>query len=284
MKLSVIIACHNRKELTLRCIRLATVAAARGQVEISFTLFDDGSSDGTRKAVANLPVPVRVIEGDGAAFWAKGMAIAEDEVLRGSGNSDGDYIVWLNDDVALDPDAFSSIKATLASVPDAVVVGAMRDPESGVTTYSGMRKTGYHPLKFGLVPPSGTAQEIDVFNGNLVFVPLVVARSLGGIDGGFSHALADIDYGLRCAKAGVRVVLAPSTYGNCPRNSPPGRASVRVSWRAFTGPKGGGNFRSLRRILRKNKPLTWPLAVMATYFLWWARRLLAMLEFGRAST
>lgn len=273
LNLSIIIACHNRRELTVRCIEKAKAAADYAGAKASFTVFDDGSTDGSADAIARLPVSARILTGDGSAYWARSMAFAETSVLGDASVPENGLIVWLNDDVELDVRAFAALAETVERAPGSVVVGAMRDPLSGETTYSGMRKTGFHPLKFDLVPATGCMQSVDTFNGNLVLVPVGVARQLCGIDGGFSHALADIDYGLRCGRLGTPVILAPATYGTCPRNELPRPRSIRSDWRAFVGPKGGGNFASLVRILRRTNRRGWPVVIAATYGLWWARRL-----------
>lgn len=276
MNLSIIIACHNRKELTLRCIESARIAAANAGASISFTLFDDGSTDGTAEAVSSLADAPRILRGDGSAFWASSMAQAEAAVLADSNESSVEHIVWLNDDVSLDVDAFRALAETILSFPGSVIVGATRDAETGEVTYAGMRRSGLHPLRFEVVTPTGLAQRVQAFNGNLVVVPFAIAKELGGIDGGFSHALADIDYGLRCGRAGIPVILGPKTYGSCKRNEIPQAGRLQDDWKAFIGPKGGGNYPSLRRILGKSHPGSWPLFISATYGLWWMRRIAGM--------
>jgi GT2 family glycosyltransferase len=269
----VIVACHNRKELTVQAITRAQIAADVADVRISFTVFDDGSTDGTAEALSAMSESIRVLRGDGSAFWAQSMAIAEKDVLSRDESGDGGFLVWLNDDVALDENAFVRVKSVFAGVPEAsIVVGAMRDPTTSQVTYSGMRRNGLHPLSYELVDPGHGTQLVDTFNGNFVVVPIAVAVLLKGIDGGFSHALADIDYGIRAARAGIPRVLAPGTFGTCERNQTPPRQSIRQDWRAFLNAKGGGNYLSLRRILRKRNRLTWRFVIALTYLLWWARR------------
>jgi GT2 family glycosyltransferase len=273
MKLSVIIACHNRKELTIQCVERARDAAVRADAAISFTVFDDGSSDGTGEALSQLPVSLSIIRGDGSAYWASSMATAEETVMKKDTFNDSDFILWLNDDVVLDDDAFIRLTACAADHSDSVLVGAMRDPVSGTVSYSGLRRSGAHPLRFQRVDASAEVQAIETFNGNLVLVPGHVALRLGGIDGGFSHGLADIDYGLRCARAGIPVVQAPGTYGSCSLNPPPAKGSLVQEWNRFIGPKGGGNFDSLRRVLRKTNRKSWLVYVSVTYGLWWIREI-----------
>lgn len=273
MKLSVLMASYNRRDLTVQCIVRAQAAAAVAGAEISFTLFDDGSSDGTVEVLSTFGPSVKILRGDGSAYWARSMALAEADVLASSSDDTEHHLVWLNDDVTLDANAFLLLSETVTAHPRSVVVGATRDPQSSEITYSGMRKAGLHPLKFDLVAPTAHAQRVETFNGNLVIVPIAVARDMGGIDGGFSHALADIDYGLRCHRANVPVILAPFSYGTCSRNMPmlPGR--IRQDWAKFIGPKGGGNYSSLRRILVKSNSRSWPVIIASTYGLWWLRRM-----------
>lgn len=272
MRWNVLLACHNRADLTVQSLRGLQSSAQAAGVDVSFTVYDDGSTDGTSELLGRLPVDLTLIRGDGTAFWARSMASAEAYVLSADKSHIFDYVLWLNDDVLLDSDAVERLIKTAADVPDAVVVGAVRDPKSGVVSYSGLRRSGLHPLAFERVQPSKTAQDVETFNGNLVLVPAGVFRNLGGIDGGFTHGLADIDYGLRCGRAGIRVIQAPGTYGTCPRNVSPPSLGILNEWSRFTGPKGGGNAYSLRRILRKRYKFSWFLYIGVTYALWWVRQ------------
>lgn len=268
----VIMACHNRRELSVRAARAIAASAAEAAAPITITVFDDGSTDGTAEALLALGSNITVLRGDGSAFWAYSMAAAEAHVLTRDDIPEDDLIVWLNDDVDPDVGAVPALLRAATTAPGAVLVGAMRDPFSGEVTYSGMRRAGLHPLRFATVEPTDPARAVDTSNGNLVAVPVRIARRLGGIDGGFSHSLADIDYGLRCGRAEIPVLLLPHTHGACPRNPAPPQESALKAWRRFTGIKGGGHFASTRRIVRKSNPYTWPLWISATYAKWWITR------------
>lgn len=275
-KWRIVAASHNRRELTIRAvIRIAEAAEISG-LPFDFTLFDDGSTDGTREAIQALSMPVHVLVGDGTAFWAKSMALAEAHVLPTAGEAD--LIVWLNDDVALDENALAMAWAAAAEHPGAILIGATRDPDSGEVSYSGMRSRGRHPLRMSLVVPTGELQPVDTFNGNFVVVPVPVARRMGGIDGGFPHASADMDYGFRARRAGVPMLLLPDTVGDCRHHPPLPRGKLLADWRAYRSRKGRGNLANLRRILEKERPATWPAIVVWCYAGWWARRLCR--EFG----
>ncbi len=270
MPLHVLIACHNRRALTVRAIATFAAAVTAAGAEADFTVFDDGSTDGTAEAIAALELPVTRIAGDGSAYWARSMAEAEGHVIQAY--ADDGYVVWLNDDVELDGDFLEVALTAAKSVPSAVLVGAMRDPETGQLTYSGQRRVGLHPLNFALVEPNGRLQEVETFNGNLVFVPMKVARALSGIDGSLWHFGADTDYGIRVLEGGFKLLLLPRIVGSCARNPVCPSGPVMDDWRRFTGVKGGGNFNQLKRILHKRHPVTWFAYIAVSYSLWWTRR------------
>ncbi len=267
-----LIASHNRREMTLRALEQFFDASERAAVNGLAVLFDDGSTDGTSDHVSReFGAAVVVVEGDGTQFWASSMAHAERTAWDSA--KAGDYLMWLNDDVVLDLDAVQRLVSVSRRTPRRVLVGSARDPETREVSYGGMVRSGRHPLDFSLVDPGDEPTPVDAMNGNIVLVPMTVARELGPIDGGFSHALADIDYAARAARLATPVLLAPGTYGTCARNPTPVHGSRVEAWRAFTAPKGGGNPRSTRRILRRLAPWTWPFWWSVTYGLWWARSL-----------
>jgi len=271
MPLHVVIACRNRRDLTVRAITTFAAAATAVGANADFTVFDDGSTDGTAEALAALELPVARIAGDGSAFWSRSMADAEGHILDAQG--DDGYVVWLNDDVELDDDFLEVALAAADTVPSAVLVGAMRDPDTGQLTYSGVRSVGFHPLRAVLVEPNGTLQSVDTFNGNLVFVPVEIARAIGGIDGSLSHFGADTDYGFRVREGGFELLLLPRIVGSCAHNPVRPLGPVMDEWRMFVGVKGGGNYNTLKRILQKRHPYTWLGYIFVTYSHWWARRL-----------
>jgi GT2 family glycosyltransferase len=271
MMFHIIMASHNRRNLTVRSIQRAAESAERAGISATFTVYDDGSIDGTADAVRELKLPVSVIEGDGSAYWAKSMSIAEQAVMRTARAED--WVVWMNDDVHLDLNAFERVREQVNRQPDGVFVASFKEPGGDSISYGGYRRYGrLHPLHCRLVEPADQSIPIDTMNGNLVFIPVSVVRRIGGIDGAFAHAAADTDFGLRCVERGVPLWLLPGTSGSCPRN-PPTVGTVAQRWRAFTGVKGGGHPTTLKRLLQFHAKTAWPLLWMNTYLLWWARQL-----------
>jgi GT2 family glycosyltransferase len=182
-----------------------------------------------------------------------------------------DFLLWLNDDVELDPSALRELLMTHELLAEekgsGIVVGALRDPVTKAITYSGVRRMDRHPLRYRVVQPNGRLNDADTFHGNVVLVPRAVFEVVGGIDGGFAHAAADFDYGLRARKSGFPIVVAPAVVGTCRRGGPEDTYSdVALSalrrWRLIFTRKGLPP-RSHARYLRRHGGRAWAL--------WWVR-------------
>jgi GT2 family glycosyltransferase len=214
-----LVACHNRRDLTLRCLQTLFAVAPAG-VTLRVVLVDDGSTDGTAEAVAGLSLPVEVIRGDGTWFWSRSMAVAEAAAER----TNPDWVLWLNDDTVLQPDALLLWRMAASQQPDGIVVGALFSPRLDRFTYSGFDWPDRSSLvNTTLRPPNGTLQRTEGFHGNFVAVPRSARRRIGPIDARWPHNYADIDYALRAGKAGVDIWVLPRSVGECDPVTPPWR-------------------------------------------------------------
>lgn len=263
---AVIMCVFNRVSETLACLDSLFAQDAR-DVRLTVHLVDDGSTDGTARALAETyDSGVTVIQGDGDQYWSKSMAIAQSDAELLS----PDAILWLNNDVTMDRDALRRLLATADESHEAAIVcAATRDPLTGKTTYSGYRKMSSRPGDLELVEPQDHAAPVDTMNGNIVLVPRRVYKKLGAVDSSFAHGMGDWDYGLRARRHGVPVFLAPGHYGFCERNSVTGtwedrqlRPSQRI--RHLLSVKGVP-FRSLMRYTARHGGWRWPIFLCASY-------------------
>lgn len=266
IRIAVVIACHNRRESTLRALA-ALYSQQTADLEIDVRLLDDASSDGTAAAVAMQFPQVTLISGDGQRFWGGGMYDAMSSV----GTANYDYMLWLNDDVTLQDGALTELVKVhddLISETGSrlnVVVGSLLNPLTGTVYYTGMRRTSsWHPSKIErIMPDPDQPVPCDTMNGNCVLVPIEVVTRVGFIDPMYVQQLGDIDYGYRVREAGAGLWIAPRPVGTCvyePRakpwqapgltirqrlhrlNSPlglPMRPWMRFMWR-YGGPLGVG--------------------------------------------
>jgi len=218
-RVAVVMTVFNRRDTTLRCLR-SVAGQARESSRFTIYVVDDASTDGTREAVAAEFPDVRLIKGNGQLYWNGGMSLALDNAYR-----DGhDFYWWLNDDVALDSDAFDRLLETAGIIDDGdaqpgIVVGTLRDPEDGSLTYGGVSRL--HPLKrtdFSLIAPGDHPVPAETMNGNCVLVSQAVAAGVGNLTPDYRQKMGDYDYGLRARQAGFEVIVAPGTFGTCARH------------------------------------------------------------------
>jgi GT2 family glycosyltransferase len=259
-----ILTCHDRRELTLRALREWFAQRADG-VTLTAVLVDDGSTDGTADAVRQQFPQVTVVPADGSLFWARGMELAEREARR----LDPTALVWLNDDVVLHPDCLGDLRRVSAAVePPAVVAGAVADPLTQEPTYGGFAPSRWHALRGSLVGPIGRPLRLSAAHGNILYIPRAAYRR-AGIDGGYRHAYADIDYTLRLTRLGYPVLLTPATVGWCSRATtsrgrPPADLPIRQRLRLLNSPFGLPLASQIRFLRRHGGPL-WPVLAIAPY-------------------
>ena len=244
-RVSIVLACYNRREMTLRCLA-SLFTQADANVELAVHLFDDGSSDGTAAAVRGAHPFVNIIAGDGDAYWGGGMAAA----MRAALQTRSDFILWLNDDVVLDRSAISHLLIAHAEAEASrgpgphLIVGAVADPNRRMTTYAGWRRrNAWHPIQLERVEPNGGLNPAETMNGNCVLIPTEAANRIGAIDPNLVHQLGDIDYGYRAVQSGCRIWVAPEPIGTCAPNLKvrPWTNTSRSSWerlRALFSPLG----------------------------------------------
>lgn len=218
---AVCLACFNRRDRTLACLESLYRQQLPDGVRLVVHLLDDASPDGTAEAVREKFPRVHVHVGDGQRYWAGGLRVA-----YGAALAEGhDYYLWLNDDVTLFADSIGRALDVHRELQadhggQHLVVGAMRASAKETTTYSGFtRASNFVRWRFRhLEPFADRPRECLTMNGNFLLIPRAVAHLLGNIDRAFSHSLADLDFGLRARRRGVRNWILPGYAGICDAN------------------------------------------------------------------
>jgi len=216
IKIAVLIACHNRKNKTIKCLQKLYNQNNFLNTKYSVFLVDDGSSDGTEHAIKDLFPDVMIIKGGGSLFWAKSMALAWNECLKIKDKFD--YFLWLNDDTYLYEMALGELIKTQINKTE-IIIGSVCDPITKKRTYGGTIFVNKYlrPFKYDIVDINGMPQKIDTFNGNIVLIPYSVYEKIGIIDNQFQHAYADIEYSLRAVKNNIPILLTAKHIGECER-------------------------------------------------------------------
>jgi GT2 family glycosyltransferase len=259
-------ACHNRRELTLACLR-SLYGQQRTNYELSVFLVDDGSSDGTAGAVMSEFPDVEVLSGSGHLYWGGAMRLA----FQAAERRDADFHLWLNDDVILHSEAVALLLSTYEEVRQyrstpILVVGAVQDPATRRTTYSGLEhRAGWHPLRFDHVEPGPGSKRCETMSGNVALVSRDAFKLLGAVDEAFVHTMGDCDYGLRLGRSGGEVWLASRHVGTCPRGDRPVTGgSVAQRLRGILSPKKVPPVPWLVYVRRHGGPV-WPILWIGPY-------------------
>src|ERR1035437_4146133 len=148
-RIAVLITCYNRKNTTLAALEALFSQELPRYHLLDVFLTDDGSNDGTSEAVQIRYPQVHVSRGTGALYWGGGMRQAWITAL----DSDPDFYLWLNDDTSLLDGALLRLLETFESLNERfgshILVGATRDPITGVDNYGGLIRTSrLRKLKF----------------------------------------------------------------------------------------------------------------------------------------
>lgn len=209
LKIAVLITCFNRRDKTITCLTSLFSAKLPDNYELEVFLVDDGSTDGTKKAVMkNFPL-VNIFQGNGNLYWNRGMHMAWEMAIE---RDVFDFFIWLNDDVELFEDAFLTILESSLKHKDSIISGVMRTKKNDIPTYGGRDKVGNKIL------PNGKDKECYMFNGNFVLIPKYVFDIVGNLDYQFPHAIGDYDYAMRAKKSGIKFFITPYFSGNCDAN------------------------------------------------------------------
>jgi len=271
MRIAVLMTCFNRKKMTLDALESLFSQKQVEDLNLTVYLVDDGSRDGTSQAVEERFPLVSILQGDGSLFWNGGMRKAFAHAFA----EDFDGYLWFNDDTCLDADALHRlilcVNKMTESLGPAIVVGSVRDPQTGERSYGGVRRRA---SKFRLeflpqLPDDSEPIPCDTMNGNFTLIPAAVARRLGNLDGTFRHQLGDFDYGLRAIKAGIPIIIAPGYFGDCSDNAVDGTwrdhsQPLAQRWRHLLSPKGAP-LREWLFYTRRHFGWRWPLYALSPY-------------------
>lgn len=215
--IAVLMTCFNRRDKTIACLN--SLFAQRSMPSIDVFLVDDASTDGTRQAVESAYPNITTIKGTGSLYWAGGMRKA----WEAASSPKYTAYLWLNDDIVLDEDAVFRLLSIAENLTElSILGGAMKDPSSSETTYSGSNYEGPNPFKYKRVQPASIQQTVDVLNGNFLYIPRGIVDKIGIMASYVVHHAGDYEYCYRAALAGYKSILLPGHFGVCSAN-PPGK-------------------------------------------------------------
>ncbi len=204
---SVIVLARNRLELTRAC--LEALAASDAALEV--LLLDNASTDDT-------PTLEREFAGRFGRFVYRrsprnlSFSIANNRMAR---NATADVLVFLNNDVVVDPDAIR-VLATTAAITGGVAGARLLFPGRERIQHAGMKQMlwGYAsnlgtgaPADHPLLDDAG---ETFAVTGAMLAMPAALFRGIGGFDERYRWGYEDVDLCLAAHAAGAPVRYVPS--------------------------------------------------------------------------
>lgn len=223
IRVALVIPVHNRREITLKCLRSLARIKDSG-LEVHTFIVDDGSTDGTSEAI-RLEFPrVSLIAGDGTLHYAAGTNRGIEAALT----LEPDYIVTMNDDAVYHESFLQSMVRTASREPHSII-GALLllwDEPHRVFQVSPKwtsRRGGWTFSDKLTAFNIGTEPfEVEGIVGNCVLFPAEAIREQGMMDEKkFPHGWGDAQYIARFRKAGWKLLIDPRALVWCEPNTYP---------------------------------------------------------------
>jgi hypothetical protein len=245
-----IVLSWNGREDTLRCLDSLTRV---GYADLGIVCIDNGSSDGSQRAVRERFPQVELIEAGANLGYAGGNNLG----LRHALEHGARWMALVNNDATVAPDVIEGFedaarehpragilagKVYFADRPETIWFAGQRVSE--LLGYSG-RPRGYGRTdrpRYGRIQPTGRAV------GALLAVSREAMEAVGPLDEELFAYVEDVDWALRVRRAGFEVVFAPGA-----------RAWHRIS--ASTGGEAASTYtlyygvRNTIAVLERRRPL-----------------------------
>jgi GT2 family glycosyltransferase len=201
VSISIIIPVHNRKQITLQCLKHLRQLDVLNRFQV--VVIDDDSNDGTNEAIQHNYPEVTLIEGNGNLWWTGAITLG----MKYAYDQGAEYIVWLNDDCELSSETLPSLVRFCQEHPKAIAgaQGFLKDSTEALA-FGGKRKTwkGYRYLQ----ADKSRVLPCDLLSGNVVCLPRLAIDAIGYPDIRITpHYGGDSLYLIRAKKAGFHLYV-----------------------------------------------------------------------------
>lgn len=224
IRVEIVAPVHNRREITLQCLRSLTRIDSTG-LDVHVIIIDDGSTDGTSRAIRCEFPDVEVISGNGALWYTEGTNVGIRAALRNR----ADFVLMINDDEIFDRMFLRHLVET-ASTYDRSIVGPLLllwDMPHKVFQVAPVWDTLYgdwhHLYQQTVWTVPDKVWEVDLIVGNCVLVPGAAFHECGLMDSRKYPNFGDATFTPKMKKRGWQLLIDPSARVFCQPNQPPPR-------------------------------------------------------------
>ncbi len=253
-RIAVVTPVHNRKDITLLCLRSLFHADLSG-IELYVYVVDDGSTDGTADAIREIFPMVTVIPGTGDLWFTGGMNRGIEAAMENS----PDYVLAINNDNVFDPAFLQRLLNCAQENPRSIVGGLLLlwdQPHRvfQVAPQWSILSGGYRHWNHQTVwtVPS-LPWEVELIVGNCVLFPADAIKECGLMNEKLFPHYGDAEYTPRMRRHGWKLLIEPRARVFCQPNTPPPSVSKMSAAEKFrTLILDYGNANSFRRRLYSN--------------------------------
>ncbi len=206
-RVSVVIATHDARDLLASCLRSLE---EQHYAPLEVVVVDGGSTDGTRDLLRERHPSAVVVAATGNPGFAAACNL-------GVSAASGEYLLLLNNDTALEPDAVGQLVRVALQTPSRLAaVNAMTRRADlppvidSLGNVSGMRGFGA-PRHAGFVDFGQFARDGELFSASFtaVLIPRRAWEAVGALDERYGYYYEDVDWSLRARMGGLSVLPAP---------------------------------------------------------------------------
>jgi GT2 family glycosyltransferase len=224
IKVGIVFPVHNRRELTLQCLRSLAKIDCEG-LDVHIVVVDDGSTDGTSEAIGKDFPDVELIRGDGNLWFTEGTNVG----VRAALKREPDYILMMNDDQVFDSKFLKYMVETAEKFPRSVVGSLLLlwDTPHKLFQVSPMWETlsggwrHWQNQTVWTIPKN--PWEVGLIVGNCVLVPAQAIKENGLMNAVKYPNFGDAEYTPRLRKKGWRLLVDPRARVFCQPNNIPQR-------------------------------------------------------------
>jgi hypothetical protein len=236
---------------TLAGLRALEECGAR---DLRVIVVDNGSTDGSPDAVASEFPRVRLVRLPSNLGYCEGNNAGIREALA----EGAEYVLLLNDDVAVEPGFLGPLLAAATADPRAGALGpkvVLADAPDTIWAVGGSisfgpnttRLLGHRRRDDGAFDRAG---EVDYVPGCALLLRAQALRQVGGFDPAYFAYMEDVEFGVRLRRAGWRSIVAPASRVRHAPSSSTGGGYGRAR-------KYANAVNQVRFLRRHGTPLSW---------------------------